>query len=77
MSCCHSSSDLEFNHFAVLLFENKIIPSIDKMVAFGFSRNSLSSFAKSLSLRVLVLAEGLSYQVSDLPPFETGEMKKH
>ena len=74
MSCCRSSSDLEFNHLAVLLFENKIIPSIDKVVAFGFSRNSLSSFAKSLSLTVLVLgtdfvsdtnqAEGLSY----IPP---------
>ena len=33
-----------------LLFENKIIPSNDRVVALGFSRKSWSSLAKSLSL---------------------------
>lgn len=43
------------NHRAVLLFENKIIPSSANVVALGFSLSKRSSLAKSLSLMVLEL----------------------
>lgn len=57
-----SSVFFSCNYRAVLLFENKIIPSSANVVALGFSLSKRSSLAKSLSLMVLELGQILFLQ---------------